>query len=99
MHTSNAETHSEQTTYDWKSKSTVQTCLIGRTIFALGNVAALVSAFRVSGVTPGSDAVAVRITTIVQLQAIGSGRSPSIPNSGDIILTLQLYIQIKRIFE
>lgn len=50
---------------------------VGCTIFALGNVAALVASLWVGGVAPRTDAVSIWIPAVVQLQAIsGCGRPP-----------------------
>jgi len=46
------------------------------TVFAVGDVAALIAALGVRGVAPGADAVPVRVPAVVQLQAIGGARSP-----------------------
>lgn len=49
---------------------------MGCTIFALGNVAAFIASLRVGGVAPRTDPIPIRIPAVVQLQTIGSCRSP-----------------------
>lgn len=50
--------------------------LAGRTIFALGDVAAFISALGVGGVAPRADPVPVWISAVVQLQTVGGCGSP-----------------------
>lgn len=50
---------------------------VAPTVFALGDVAALVATLRVGGVAPGSDTIPVRVPAVVQLQTVGvCGRPP-----------------------
>lgn len=49
----------------------------GRTIFALGNVAAFVASLWVCGVAPRSDPVPIWIPAVVQLQAVSGCGGPS----------------------
>ena len=49
---------------------------IKSTIFALGDVAALITSLWVGGVAPRTDPIPIRIPAVVQLQTVGGCRSP-----------------------
>lgn len=66
----------------------------GPTVFALGDVAALVAALRVGGVAPGSDTIPVGVPAVVQLQTVGVCGSP--PGKSRITLTLRIGSPVRR---